>query len=135
VAGFLSQWATLVQHPTRHELEVERVVCTLGVPYRMQYLASPYILDFYFPEHRLVLEIDGDSHFTPAGKDRDRTRDKALVARGMTVLHVTNIAVDNGTQTWLPRLCSALEAAVREPVVYVPRNKKKPRSKKLKGAD
>ncbi|MDQ4131978.1 MAG: endonuclease domain-containing protein [Actinomycetota bacterium] len=44
-------------------------------------------LDFADPEIRLDIEIDGRRwHSTPANLDRDRRRDRLLVARGWTVL-------------------------------------------------
>jgi len=30
---------------------------------RRQYGVNPYILDFYCPQAKLAIEIDGDSHF------------------------------------------------------------------------
>jgi very-short-patch-repair endonuclease len=43
-----------------------------------------YIADFYCASHRLVVEIDGDSHFTEAAAKRDSVRDAALKHMGLT---------------------------------------------------
>jgi len=49
-----------------------------------------YIADFYCASHRLVVEVDGDSHFTTAAGKRDRIRDAALGQLGLNVLRFTN---------------------------------------------
>jgi very-short-patch-repair endonuclease len=49
-----------------------------------------YIADFYCASHRLVVELDGDSHYTVAGAKRDSARDAALVHMGLNVIRFTN---------------------------------------------
>jgi very-short-patch-repair endonuclease len=49
-----------------------------------------YIADFYCASHRLIVEVDGDSHFTEAGANRDGVRDAALKHMGLNVLRFTN---------------------------------------------
>jgi very-short-patch-repair endonuclease len=34
----------------------------LGVKFRRQYSVDAYVLDFYSPQSKLAIEIDGDSH-------------------------------------------------------------------------
>ena len=46
----------------------------LGGEFRRQFSVGPYCLDFYCPERKLAIELDGDSHFTTAAKQRDRAR-------------------------------------------------------------
>jgi Transcriptional regulator, AbiEi antitoxin/Protein of unknown function (DUF559) len=60
----------------------------------------PHEVDFYFPAHRLVVEIDGwRDHGTRVAFDRDRAKDAALVAAGYAVLRFTKrqIAEDPDT--------------------------------------
>jgi very-short-patch-repair endonuclease len=52
-----------------------------------------YIADFYCARHRLVIEIDGDSHYTDAGKRYDDRRSTALAGSGVRVLRFTNTDV------------------------------------------
>jgi very-short-patch-repair endonuclease len=54
---------------------------------------GPYIADFYCSRLRLVIEIDGDSHFTAAGESHDGTRTAALAALGLRVIRFTNTEV------------------------------------------
>jgi very-short-patch-repair endonuclease len=48
-----------------------------------------YIADFYCSAHRLVVEVDGDSHFVD-GLRRDAGRTAALQALGVRVIRFTN---------------------------------------------
>jgi very-short-patch-repair endonuclease len=47
------------------------------------------ITDFYCSAHRLVIEVDGDSHFVDGGR-RDAGRTEALQALGVRVIRFTN---------------------------------------------
>ncbi len=49
-----------------------------------------YIVDFYCRALHLVIEIDGESHFTNDGKMNDEYRTSTLNAYGLTVLRFTN---------------------------------------------
>jgi very-short-patch-repair endonuclease len=63
-----------------------------GLPQRFsrQKPLGPYVADFYCSAHRLVIEIDGDSHFTEKGGSYDAARTKCLKSRGIRVLRFTN---------------------------------------------
>jgi very-short-patch-repair endonuclease len=51
-------------------------------------------VDFYWPELRLVVETDGlKYHRTPAQQARDRVRDQAHTAAGLTQLRFTHAQV------------------------------------------
>ena len=52
-----------------------------------------YIADFYCSESRLVIEVDGDSHFTAVGEGHDAERTQWLKSRGIRVLRFTNAEV------------------------------------------
>jgi very-short-patch-repair endonuclease len=52
-----------------------------------------YVADFYCSSHRLVIELDGDSHFTDAAERYDERRTVALAHAGIRVLRFTNIDV------------------------------------------
>ncbi|MGL5598435.1 MAG: endonuclease domain-containing protein [Aeromonas sp.] len=62
----------------------------LGVKFRRQHGIGNYIADFYCPSHKLVIEVDGDSHFTEQGRDSDLQRDQFMHALGLRVLRFTN---------------------------------------------
>lgn len=47
-----------------------------------------YFLDFYIPEHRIDLEIDGKQHEYADRKDSDDMRDQALKNIGINVYRI-----------------------------------------------
>lgn len=61
---------------------------SLGLRFRKQHPLAPYILDFYCPEVRLVVEIDGESHGRGDQPARDATKDAFLVAHGLKIVRI-----------------------------------------------
>jgi len=61
-----------------------------GLRFRRQYSVNRYVVDFYCPAKRLVIEIDGDSHFTNEAQKYDEQRSTYLKALGLSVLRFTN---------------------------------------------
>ncbi|WP_026471016.1 endonuclease domain-containing protein [Alkanindiges illinoisensis] len=62
----------------------------LGVKFRRQHGIGHYITDFYCPALKLVIEVDGDSHFTQAGQQNDQIRDQYFQSLDIAVLRFTN---------------------------------------------
>jgi very-short-patch-repair endonuclease len=52
-----------------------------------------YVADFYCSQHRLVIEVDGDSHFNERGESYDLLRTAELQSRGIEVIRFTNAEV------------------------------------------
>ena len=50
-----------------------------GVRFRRQFSVGEYILDFYCPELKLGIELDGQGHYTIEGSLRDGSRDNSLL--------------------------------------------------------
>ncbi|OGC43312.1 hypothetical protein A2Y85_05200 [candidate division WOR-3 bacterium RBG_13_43_14] len=57
--------------------------------YRQKIIGS-YIVDFYCPKARLVIELDGGQHYTNKGKIKDRQRDLYLKNIGIKVLRFSD---------------------------------------------
>ncbi|UTZ25892.1 endonuclease domain-containing protein [Vibrio campbellii] len=76
----------------------------LGVKFRRQHGIGRYIVDFYCAELSLVIEIDGDSHFSTEGKEKDTKRDAFIEALGIKVLRFTNEEVMKQTESVLERI-------------------------------
>jgi very-short-patch-repair endonuclease len=53
--------------------------------YRQRIICN-YIVDFYCPAFKLVVEIDGGQHFEDEGIRKDKLRDSYLADLGLTVL-------------------------------------------------
>jgi very-short-patch-repair endonuclease len=49
-----------------------------------------YIVDFYCPKYKLIIEIDGDNHFTEEGKVYDQERTATLEKYGLKVIRFQN---------------------------------------------
>ena len=49
-----------------------------------------YIVDFYAPAQKLVIEVDGSQHYTEQGLEGDQIRDDFLNAYGLRVLRIRN---------------------------------------------
>ena len=64
-----------------------------GRRFRRQFGVGNYILDFYCPAEKLVVELDGDSHYSEKGIARDLKRDKFLNSLGIKVIRFENCEV------------------------------------------
>ena len=52
-----------------------------------------YIVDFYCPGLKLVIEVDGDTHFSEEGKIYDEERTRVLESYGLRVIRFTDVDV------------------------------------------
>ena len=58
--------------------------------FRRQHSVADYILDFYCPEERLAIELDGQGHFETTQAEYDNERDLFLETFGIKVLRFEN---------------------------------------------
>ncbi len=56
----------------------------LGYKFIRQYSVGKYILDFYCPELRLSIELDGSQHFEPNQRKKDEERTHFLNSKNIT---------------------------------------------------
>ncbi len=61
-----------------------------GLRFRRQTPIGPYIVDFFCPLHRLIVELDGGQHGEPEGAARDAERDAWLAGQGYRVVRIWN---------------------------------------------
>lgn len=78
-----------------------------GLRFRRQHPVGPYILDFYCPELKLCVELDGHSHGLDGAEARDARRTDYLEARGITVVRFWNDDVKSD-------LLSVVDSVLRE---------------------
>ena len=52
---------------------------SISVPVKRQKVFGAYIVDFYIPSAKLVIELDGSQHFGDAGMSADQARDQYLI--------------------------------------------------------
>jgi len=61
-----------------------------GRKFRRQHSISNYIVDFYCPREKLVIELDGKHHFSSSGYQSDIIRDKVLAKLNIQVIRFEN---------------------------------------------
>jgi very-short-patch-repair endonuclease len=57
--------------------------------YRQKNLGN-YIVDFYCPAGKLIIELDGGQHYSEEGMESDEIRDKYLASLGFTILRFSD---------------------------------------------
>ena len=62
----------------------------LGCKFRRQYGIGPFIVDFYWPELELAIEIDGSSHTTAVSLENDALRQASIEGHGINMIRFTN---------------------------------------------
>lgn len=77
---------------TRAEILLWKHICRkqLGVKFRRQHGLGPFIADFYCPEKKLVIEVDGASHATMDAREYDAQRTSYIGKAGISVIRFTN---------------------------------------------
>jgi very-short-patch-repair endonuclease len=91
----IEQAREMRKHPTNAEASLWRVLRKkkfAGYRFRRQHPIALFIVDFYCPLKKLVIEIDGPIHRYQKGYDE--TREEVLKAMGCTVLRFTNQQVE-----------------------------------------
>jgi len=71
----------------------------LGVQFYRQKPIGEYIVDFYAPRVRLVVEVDGSQHLQREHSQQDRRRDAYLASFGLKVLrfHSSEVLQESAT--------------------------------------
>ncbi len=69
-----------------------------GLKFRRQHGINNYVVDFYCPELKLAIEIDGDVHAYDSRIVYDKQRQKEIEALGIKVLRHTNTDVLNNIE-------------------------------------
>ena len=77
-----------------------------GRKVRRQQSIGNYIVDFYCPKERLVIELDGEVHFNPEAIEYDKQRTKYLESLFINVIRFENKEVIFNIETVLRRIKS-----------------------------
>ena len=81
-----------------------------GVQFYRQKPLLSYVVDFYCPAAKLVVELDGSQHFEQEHQSKDRLCDEALVRLGLQVLRFDNRQILLETEAVLAVIDSAARA-------------------------
>jgi len=61
-----------------------------GRKFRRQHSINMYIVDFFCPSERLIVELDGEGHLTPNGMEQDEHRTHYLQSLDYRVIRFEN---------------------------------------------
>ena len=77
-------------NPTIAERKLWGYLRNFPVKFWRQRPIDNFIVDFYCPKLKLVIEVDGDSHFTESGLVYDEERTRVLEGYGLRVIRFNN---------------------------------------------
>ena len=83
-----------------------------GLRFRRQAPIGPFIVDFFCPQYRLIVEVDGGQH----SDEVDRERDAWLTEQGYRVVRVWN----NEMKENIEGVCAVISAAARDADAVTP---------------
>ena len=86
----------------------------LGCKFRRQYGIQSYRLDFYSPELKLGIELDGETHYVREAPAYDHRRERFVESLGIRVLRILNDEVIENLEGSLKRAALDLVLPVLE---------------------
>lgn len=84
-----------------------------GYKFFRQYGIGEYIADFYSSQLKLVIEIDGDSHFTDEAAEYDKIRTQFFNSLGIEVIRFTNEDVIRNIEGVIYRISERIKKVQR----------------------
>ncbi len=86
-----------------------------GVQWRRQFSIGTYILDFYAPQLKLCIELDGDPHYTPGGCVYDMQREEWLLrVHGIRTIRFENVDVFRHNESIIEYIREVTREILRE---------------------
>ena len=77
------------------EKTTREALTKIGINFIQEFQVGRYSLDFYFPNHFIALEVDGD--YWHKDKTKDKRRDKILIKHGITVIRVSEKDINSSS--------------------------------------
>ena len=91
----------LLRHPRNRQFQ--------GWKFRRQHPVDRYVIDFYCPEGRLAIELDGGGHNFAAKESLDQARTRFLASKDIQILRFWNHEISQELDSVLETIWSALE--------------------------
>ena len=88
----------------------------LDFKFRRQHGVGPYVVDFFCPALRLVVEVDGDSHFRLKEQEHDKKRDEYLKHVKLHVVRFTNDQIYQDLEEVLRELANKIGSLRSNPL-------------------
>ena len=83
------------------------------VKFRRQQVIGNYIVDFYSPKARLIIELDGSGHYIGKAVYEDKERDEKLRGMGFKVLRISNNYIDENFEGVCEKINEILETQIK----------------------
>jgi very-short-patch-repair endonuclease len=83
--------------------------------YRQKNIGN-YIVDFYCPAAKLIIELDGGQHYSKNGMIRDEQRDSYLCSLGFSTLRFSDREVFKNTEGVIEKICQYLKKSPPTPL-------------------
>ena len=65
-----------------------------NIKFRRQHSIGNYIVDFYCPEKKLIIEVDGEIHLSKEAIEKDKHRDENLRDMGFKIIRIENKEIE-----------------------------------------
>jgi len=88
----------------------------MGRPFYRQKPVGNYIVDFYCPSAKLIIEVDGGHHCQDEHRDYDRGRDDFLRRLGFEVLRFSNLDVLKNIEGVVEKIMEKVEESPSIPL-------------------
>src|SRR5262249_40818778 len=102
--------------PTRAERKLWSLLRNkqiIALRFRRQQPIGPYIVDFFCPTAKVIVELDGEQHGIDANMEHDELRSRNLSDRGYRVLRFSNAQLLNHPEDVLEGILMALKTCGR----------------------
>ena len=86
------------------------------IRFHRQYVIENYIVDFFCPKAKIIVEIDGSQHYYPENEVYDKRRTEIIERYGFTVIRYTNIDINQRFKA----VCDDINNKVTESLHYNP---------------
>ena len=83
---------------------------TYPVRFSRQKIIGNYIVDFYCPQAKLVVELDGSQHYEENNMKKDAERTEFLESYGLTVIRIPNNEVNQNFRN----VCAYIDTVVKQ---------------------
>ncbi|MBQ3093916.1 MAG: endonuclease domain-containing protein [Clostridia bacterium] len=112
-ARLLPNARTLRKNMTPHERKLWYLFLrSYPIKIYKQRIIDHYIVDFYCPKAKLVIELDGSQHYTEQGQYADNNRSFILEKYHLTVLRFSNQEID----TEFDAVCETIDRHIQTAV-------------------
>lgn len=85
----------------------------LGIKFLRQKPFGIYILDFYAPQIKLAIELDGSQHYEEANSNNDHQRNINLARNGITTLRYSNNDINFNLKSVLEDIYNNIQARIK----------------------